>query len=60
MSKELLKVLVSISSDPPIDMLSKILSEIIYGGKMSDMRDKFLIEELVGDFITENYIIDSN
>jgi len=59
MSKELLKVLVSISSDPPIDMLSKILSEIIYGGKMSDMRDKFLIEELVGDFITENYIIDS-
>jgi hypothetical protein len=60
MSKELLKLLVSISSDPPIDMLSKILSEIIYGGKMSDMRDKFLIEELVGDFITENYIIDSN
>jgi len=60
MSKELLKLLVSISSDPPIDMLSKILSEIIYGGKMSDMRDKFLIEELVGDFITENYIRESD
>jgi len=60
MSKELLKLLVTISSDPPIDMLSKILSEIIYGGKMSDMRDKFLIEELVGDFITENYIRESD
>jgi hypothetical protein len=60
MSKELLKLLVSISSDPPIDILSKILSEIIYGGKMSDMRDKFLIEELVGDFITENYIRESD
>lgn len=49
MSKELLKLLVNCSSEAPIDMLSKILSEIIYGGKMSDERDEFLVEELVSD-----------
>jgi len=49
MSKELLRVLVTCSSEAPMHMFSKILAEIIYGGKMSDERDEILTEDLVTD-----------
>lgn len=56
MSKELLRVLVTVSSEAPMNMFSKILAEIIYGGKMSDERDEILTEDLVTDYININYI----
>jgi dynein heavy chain len=48
-SKELLKIFVTNSSEAPIVMYQTVLSEIIYGGKMSDYRDEILTSELVGD-----------